>query len=109
MGGREVEAKGTYAKPPRQEDQETEDSSGLLGQQSPQPPLVSSSDALSNTPAVFSLLSQAYEHKYSFKGVFMPSRQPLICGGKSWQTKAPGWHHLAVQGDTLCAAQISAE
>lgn len=68
MGGREVEAKGTYAKPPRQEDQETEDSSGLLGQQSPQPPLVSSSDAISNTPAVFSLLSQAYEHQVQPQG-----------------------------------------
>lgn len=80
---------------------------------------------LSPPPPWFSALTQFQTHlqllasllrrmntKYNLKGVFMPSRQPLIWGGgggKSWQTNAPGWHHLAVQGDTLCAAQISAE
>lgn len=77
---------------------------------------------VSSAPPWFPALTQFQTHlqflasylrhmntKYSLKGVFMPSRQPLICGGKSWQTNAPAWHHLAVQGDTLCAAQISAE
>lgn len=85
-------------------------------------PLVSLVNSLLSPPW-FSALTQFQTHlqllasllrhmntKYNLKGVFKPSRQPLIWGGgKSWQTNAPGWHHLAVQGDTLCAAQISTE
>lgn len=87
-------------------------------------PLVSLVNNLLSPPARLSALTQFQTHlqllasllrhmntKYNLKGVFMPSRQPLIWGGggKSWQTNAPGWHHLAVQRDTLCAVQISAE